>query len=86
MNLRPFEVTTVLLAAGQARPEEAPPEAVGVLTALEVLLPVGCTQSGLVKSDSLLPAPQYWIVLFAQVMLHSPTGAIIANEFMVLPQ
>jgi hypothetical protein len=41
MNLRPFEVTTVLLAAGQARPEEAPPEAVGVLGVLEVLLPVG---------------------------------------------
>jgi hypothetical protein len=41
MNLRPFEVTTMLLAAGQARPADAPPEAVGVLTALEVLLPVG---------------------------------------------
>jgi hypothetical protein len=86
MNLRPFEVTTVLLAAGQARPADAPPEAVGVLTALEVLLPVGRTQSGFVNTDSLLPAPQYCIVLFAQVMLHSPTGAIVANGSMVLPQ
>jgi len=40
INLRPFEVTTVLLAAGQAR-SEAPPEAVGALGELEVLLPVG---------------------------------------------
>jgi hypothetical protein len=86
MNLRPFEVTSVLLAAGQARPEEAPPEAVGVLRVLEVLLPVGWTQSGLVNTVSLLPAPQYCIVSFAQVMLHSPTGAIVANGSIVLPQ
>ena len=79
-------MTTVLLAAGQARPDAAPPEAVGVLTALEVLLPVGWTKSGFVNTVSLLPAPQYCIVLFVQVMLHSPSGATVANGSMVLPQ
>lgn len=65
MNLRPFDVTTVLLDAGQAR-LETPPEAVGAplevlaaLELLEVLVPVGWTKSGLVKIVSRLPAPQY---------------------------
>lgn len=84
VKLRPLDVTMVPSEAGQDGPVLA--VAPGVLELL-VLLPAGTSAtSGLVYNVSLLPAPQYCRVLFAQVKLQSLEVAICAGALMVLPQ